>query len=153
MDLWRISNHADLTGRGGLRAGGRWHSAGRAIVYCAEHPALALLEILVHLEIPSLDDLPHSFQLLRIAVPDALQRESLAETAQPAGWISDANVTRNTGDAWLRNGSTSLLAVPSALVPFSTNWLLNPAHPDAAQCVIADIVRYPFDSRLVKRGG
>ncbi|MGH7819352.1 MAG: RES family NAD+ phosphorylase, partial [Candidatus Binatia bacterium] len=46
MTLWRISNHSELKGIGGLRASGRWHTAGRPIVYLAEHPALCLLEVL-----------------------------------------------------------------------------------------------------------
>ena len=51
MLLWRISNHLSLAGEGGLRASGRWYSRGRRIVYCAQSPAAALLEILVHFEI------------------------------------------------------------------------------------------------------
>jgi RES domain-containing protein len=50
MELWRISNYADLSGAGGLRAAGRWHSQGKRIVYLADHPSSALLEMLVHLD-------------------------------------------------------------------------------------------------------
>ncbi|AVT78400.1 hypothetical protein RPPS3_43380 [Rhodopseudomonas palustris] len=50
MELWRISNYADLTGTGGLRASGRWHSRGRRIVYLADHPSSAVLEMLVHMD-------------------------------------------------------------------------------------------------------
>lgn len=149
MDIWRISNHADLSGRGGLRAAGRWHSAGRAVVYCAEHPALALIEIMVHLEFRSLDELPRDFQLLRVAAPDALRRESLSPTALPARWTQDVSTSRAIGDAWLREGLTSLLAVPSALVPHASNWLINPTHADAGRLAIVERMRYPFDPRLL----
>ena len=70
MVLWRISNYADLRGMGGLRAPGRWHYAGQPIVYLAEHPALALLEILVHMEIAGVGQLPDRYQLLRVEVRD-----------------------------------------------------------------------------------
>ena len=50
MELWRISNYADLSGIGGLKAAGRWHSQGRRIVYLADHPSSALLEMLVHMD-------------------------------------------------------------------------------------------------------
>jgi RES domain-containing protein len=53
--LWRISDHATLDGGGGVSLSGRWHTAGRRIVYCAPNPATALLEVLVHTEI-SFDD-------------------------------------------------------------------------------------------------
>ena len=57
MRLWRISNHASLTGEGGLYASGRWHTRGQRVVYLADHPASALLEVMVHLEIDA-EDLP-----------------------------------------------------------------------------------------------
>jgi RES domain-containing protein len=55
MILWRISRHRDLSGAGGMRAAGRWHEAGRPVVYLAESPAAALLEVCVH---TSANDVP-----------------------------------------------------------------------------------------------
>ena len=77
--VWRISNYDDLNGLGGLRAGGRWHSRGRQIVYCSEHPAAALLEILVHLDI---DLMPEHFQLIEIAPEAGLDCAVLAPAAE-----------------------------------------------------------------------
>jgi RES domain-containing protein len=37
-----------LSGEGGLVVDGRWHSAGRRIVYAASSEALAVLEMRVH---------------------------------------------------------------------------------------------------------
>jgi RES domain-containing protein len=48
MRIWRISNFADLSGRGGMLIDGRWNRRGTPIVYCTDHPSTALLEILVH---------------------------------------------------------------------------------------------------------
>ncbi|HEY6852191.1 MAG TPA: RES family NAD+ phosphorylase [Terracidiphilus sp.] len=64
MILWRISNYADLLGIGAMEASARWHTAGRPLVYLAETPSSALLEILVHLEADD-DDRPDSCQLLK----------------------------------------------------------------------------------------
>ncbi|MFL6462844.1 MAG: RES domain-containing protein, partial [Bryobacteraceae bacterium] len=50
--LWRISNHADLAGIGGLRCSARWHSQGHRVVYLAWSPSAALIEAMVHLEFP-----------------------------------------------------------------------------------------------------
>ena len=49
-------------------AGGRWNSVGRAVVYLAEHPALAVLELRVHFDLP-FDLLPAYFVLMRVMVP------------------------------------------------------------------------------------
>lgn len=153
MNIWRISNHRDLAGAGGLRAGGRWHSPGRPIVYCAEHPASALLEILAHLDVANLAALPDGYQLLEIAVPDALEIESLPTHALTLKWQSDEASTQAIGDRWLARRSSALLRVPSALVPKVWNYLINPSHPDAALLNITAAVRYPFDTRLFKLVG
>jgi len=39
------------------------------MVYLADHPALALLDVLVHLDV-ALDDLPDDYVMLRVALPD-----------------------------------------------------------------------------------
>jgi RES domain-containing protein len=142
--LWRISNHEDLSGFGGLKVAGRWHSAGRPVVYLAEHPALALLETLVHLEIRTLEDLPDNYKLLRVEAPDGI---ALTPAQPSAGWQSSPAITRRLGDDWLAARQTALLRVPSVLVP-GHNTLLNPLHPDAHQIAIAETLNWPFDARL-----
>jgi RES domain-containing protein len=69
MHLWSISNHADLSGAGGLGAGGRWHSAGHAIIYCGTSPAACLLEALIHVSVRRPEELPLHYQLLAIDLP------------------------------------------------------------------------------------
>ena len=147
MLLWRISNYADLIGAGGMLASARWHTAGRPIVYLAETPAGALLEVLVHLELDEAHR-PATYQLLRIEAPDniALQR---TDTASLSGdWRVKESQTQARGDAWLRAGDTALLAVPSAIVPETSNWLLNPRHPDASLLRITHVLAAPYDARL-----
>ncbi len=148
MRLWRSTDHADLSGRGGLRFSGRWHSRGARIVYLSDHPAATLLETLVHLEVDP-EDVPDTFQLLAVEIPDDVRFESIAEDELAAGWQNNRVLTRDLGDRWLRENRSALLRVPSAIVPFATNWLLNPAHADAAHARIAAIVRAPFDRRLL----
>ncbi|WP_156438205.1 RES family NAD+ phosphorylase [Burkholderia sp. BDU5] len=150
MLLWRISNYADLKGIGGLRAAGRWHYAGQPVVYLAEHPALALLETLVHLEIRSVDQLPDGYQLLRVEIPDAVTVAEIAEADTPVDWRQNPGWTRGAGTEWLGAQPSALLRVPSAVVPFAHNCLLNPAHPDAGVVRIVEIVQAPHDSRILK---
>jgi RES domain-containing protein len=148
--LWRISNHADLKGRGGLRAGGRWHTKGREVVYCAEEPTGALLEALVHIEVESLDELPKSYQLLRIAFPRKVAVEEVALAALPSDWKGQTLLTRSIGDAWLAAGRTPVLRVPSAISPHAHNVLLNPRLLKQAGIRVISKSRYPFDTRLFK---
>jgi RES domain-containing protein len=149
MELWRISNYADLKGIGGLRASGRWHFAGQPVVYLAEHPASALLEILVHQQLSHSEYVPDSYQLLRIKVPDELAIAELQEADTPENWRADMQWTQSAGTEWLAGGATALLKVPSAILP-ATNFLLNPAHPDAARLEIAEVLQVSHDRRILR---
>jgi RES domain-containing protein len=147
--LWRISNHLALAGDGALRASGRWHSRGRRVVYCAENPATALLEILVHFEI-EIRDLPARYRLLKIAAPDDVRAERVSLDDMPSDWPEKTEVTRAIGDRWLASGSTALLRVPSVLVPETFNVLLNPVHQDAKRIVVTRVSEHVIDPRLLK---
>jgi RES domain-containing protein len=134
MLLWRVSNHPDLTGVGGTLFEGRWHRKGQLVTYLAEHPALALLEHIVHLEIDP-DDLPSTYKLSSVEVPAAVKIESLSEDdldSIAAGWRSSTNACQKASDPWFASAPTVLLGVPSVVVP-GRNYLLNPDHPDARQ--------------------
>ena len=114
---------------------------------------MALLEALVHLEIDSFAGLPRHYQLLQINAPEEMRRETLGDSLLGAGWSADVAMTRAIGDAWLLEGGAALLSVPSAVVPSSRNWLINPMHRDAARLAIAGVATFPFDTRLVKPRG
>jgi RES domain-containing protein len=149
MRLWRNSAHADLSGEGGLLASGRWHTRGRRIIYLSDHPASTLLETLVHLEVDP-EDLPDAYQLLAVDIPEDVRFELIEEDHLAPGWREDVGLTRGLGDRWLRENRTALIGVPSAIVPASVNWLLNPAHVDGAKARVTEIIRAPFDPRLFK---
>ena len=144
MVLWRISRHVDLSGRGGLTIAGRWHHAGAPVVYLAETPSGALIEVCAH---TSANDIPPSFTLLKVVGPD-LPFDEIELASLDQGWASRVEITRDLGSEWLKRGSSALLRVPSALVPESANYLLNPLHKDAGLFRIEKSYQYPFDARL-----
>jgi len=120
------------------------------VVYLAEHPALALVENLVHLEIDP-DDLPDTYQLIEVDLPDDVEAEALDAgklTKTNTDWRADLPFTQGLGDDWLRSGRTVLLRTPSVVLPSSTNVLLNPAHPGARRARIVSTTRPPYDRRL-----
>lgn len=145
MELWRISNYVDLSGVGGLRAAGRWHSQGKRIVYLADHASSALLEMLVHMD---RDLIPPTYQLLRVAVPDDIVAGTVGPELPP-DWRTQTMVSRDIGDRWLDSSASALLQVPSAISGQGANFLLNPTHPDAARISVAEVIQAPFDPRLL----
>lgn len=135
---------------GGLKASARWHTRGHRIVYLSSTPASALLEILVHLEIEE-EHLPRSYKLLEIQVPHDVGIEKVEDREKlPNGWPKKLSLTRALGDHWLVRNSSALLQVPSALVPHTSNFLLNPLHKEAARILVASISRQGFDRRLLQ---
>jgi len=146
MILWRVSRFRDLVGIGGLRASGRWHTAGRPIVYLAESPAGAMVEVCVH---TASNNVPPAIIMLQVEGPD-ISIPAVALEDLKGDWIKDVDVTRAIGDTWLAEGSTVLLRVPSVVVPSTFNVLLNPVHVQAREFEITQVYVYPFDVRLKK---
>jgi RES domain-containing protein len=109
-------------------------------VYLAEHPALAALELRVHLDLP-FELLPADFVLMRVTVPDGPLADADADADAAAATVA-------TGDSWLTEARSAALQVPSVLVPHSWNLLLNPRHPEAARAEVHEIEPFGFDPRL-----
>ncbi|MEJ6781597.1 RES family NAD+ phosphorylase [Aminobacter sp. Piv2-1] len=143
MRLWRIANYADLSGQGGKFSAGRWNFLGTPMVYCADHPATALVEILVHVDA---EDLPLTYQLLEIEVPD---KAKPAVPTLSSNWQDDLNETRQIGTNFIAAGNTPVLEVPTVVVPFARNYLLNPMLLDQHGIRVAGVTTHPFDARLL----
>jgi len=148
-ELWRISNHHSLAAVGGRLAGGRWHTAGRPIIYLAESAAGALLEILVQLDLED-EELPRSYNLMRVMVPIELKIEALS-APEGNSWKYEPATTQAIGGEWLTTGRSALARVPSVIMPSTWNYLLNPSHADAARVEIAEVTPADFDSRLLRK--
>jgi RES domain-containing protein len=138
--------YADLKGEGARLVGGRWNSPGRAAVYLAEEPALAVLETLVHLDLDP-DTIPVDYVLMNV---------DLAELATTSDWLEEGPATapsdvecRALGDSFLESGRALALRVPSVIVALSCNLVLNPAHPLIARVRIHSIEPFAFDRRLL----
>lgn len=143
---------------GGLMVAGRWHSRGRPITYCSPHPATALLEWFVHLELNQ-DTIPDLVPYIVIDAADTISSERITVDQLSPEWRTDEAVTREIGDSWLKAARSPMLFVPSALVPETENILLNPLHPDLhladagkAGVRIIETRDEQFDPRLVKFG-
>jgi RES domain-containing protein len=141
---WRLCRapFADLNGDGARRFGGRWNSPGRAVVYTAENPALAILEVRVHLDLAP-DLIPDDYVLMEIEL-GAVAMASLGG----ASMERVMEQPRQAGDAWLGLGKEPVLRVPSFVAPFSGNFLLNPAHPDMTAVSVVAVRPFSFDRRL-----
>jgi RES domain-containing protein len=146
--VWRLASglYSPLDGEGARRAGGRWNSSGHAAVYTSESLALCLAESLVHITGP----LPRTYLSFKIYVPDDAI-ETIDTRSLQTGWQDDLVYTRGVGDEWLTSRRSLALAVPSVVLPESTNVILNPLHPRSTELRVADQQPFTFDARLRPR--
>ncbi|PTE12530.1 RES family NAD+ phosphorylase [Mesorhizobium helmanticense] len=144
MRIWRISSYADLSGIGGTVTAGRWNVLGTPMVYCSDHPATALLEILAHIDA---EDLPATYQLLEIEVPGTL---AISSPELPADWKDEPAMTRQLGTDFVAAAVHTAMEVPCVIVPFAKNYLLNPALLERDGITIISATIHPIDTRLLQ---
>jgi hypothetical protein len=97
-----------------------------------------------------MDDLPTSYRLHAVDIDESATIETIDEHHLPPNWRDDATITRTIGDKWLAESRTLLLSVPSALVPFASNWLLNPELSESTNVKIESSYHVPYDPRLLR---
>ena len=132
-------------GEGARISGGRWNSAGRAVVYTAATTSLGLLEKIVYTKarlLPFYFTVPVTF--------DADLVETVEPGRLPADWRSlPAPFTlKRIGDDWVDSTRSCILEVPSVIVPHESNYILNPKHPDFGATEIGALVDLDIDHRL-----
>jgi RES domain-containing protein len=148
---WRVvkRRHADeaFNGEGAREYGGRWNSPGKRVVYASETTALALLEVLVHIDASVLDNytaIPITFDESMVTTVDV--------SVLPKGWnrYPCGMETRTAGDAWLQSAVSPALMVPSVIVPHEWNFLISPEHPEFRRMTIGEPVDFDIDLRLLR---
>ncbi|MFM2387014.1 MAG: hypothetical protein RL660_1771 [Bacteroidota bacterium] len=150
MQLFRIATQKyirDLSGTGSYHQAGRWHSQGTAIVYTSTSAALAMLETLVHF---SPQVVPVALQMIVLDVPNDLIRALQKDL--PAKWhdYSYHPEVRDYGDKFARAQKHLGITVPSCILPYSHNVLLNPRHEAMASIKIEEVVDISIDERLLR---
>jgi RES domain-containing protein len=150
VQAWRLVSvqraGTAFDGEGSYRYGNRWNHAGTRVVYLAQSTSLAALEVLVHAE--SYAELPE-YRAFPVEFDPGLVLE-LPEL--PPDWQQSPapSSTKSLGSRWASEGQTALLRVPSAVVPWEYNYLLNVQHPDQTRVRIGQPRAFSFDPRLDK---
>ena len=88
--------------------------------------------------------MPQDYQLLQVGLPPQadvnLFNGAVPPVAESQAW----------GMGWLAAGKTLLAKVPSTVAPYSFNYLINPAHPDALGVRLIKAQRWDWDERLAR---
>lgn len=151
LSVWRITTAAfarsAFSGEGARLYGGRWNPKGIPMVYTAASQSLAILEMLVQDQ-----PLRARYVMIEARIPSAVTIDRVSVDDLPSDWreIGARGKLQVIGAAWARKRSVAVLAVPSAIVPAESNYLLNPLHADFKRIKIGKPSTVETDLRLIK---
>ena len=152
LTVWRLLTarfaESAFTGEGARRYGGRWNRKGVPMVYTSGSQSLAMLELLVQDE-----PLRARYVMIAARLPRNLKIERIATGQLPTDWrdIAAREQLQAIGADWARRRSSAALAVPSAVIPLETNYLLNPLHPSFTRIEFGEPEDFVTDLRLIRR--
>ena len=137
-----------MSGEGAYLYGGRWNNKGTRVVYLGTSLAQASMELLVHL---GRADVLNNYRKLEVSFDEGLMQH-IAIDDLPDDWADPSMATsvQTVGDDWVKDQSSLVLQVPSAVVTGEYNYLFNTQHPDFNKAVFSEIVPFNYDSRLLK---
>ena len=151
LTVWRLITarfaKSAFSGEGARLYAGRWNRKGIPLVYTAESQSLAMLEMLVQDE-----PLRARYVMIEVRIPKGMTIDRIKVQDLPSDWrdISAREKLQAIGTEWVTKRSAAVLAVPSAVIPAETNYLLNPLHPDFRRIKIGKPQKFETDLRLSK---
>ena len=98
----------------------------------------------------------HARSRVAIRKPDSIPRkvlqslETFFTLQRDADPEDDRNLSQRFGQTWLQEQRSPILRVPSAVIPWEHNYLLNPRHPQAARVRVCRKDLFRLDPRLIR---
>ena len=149
--VWRITTarfaRSAFTGEGARLYGGRWSPKGVPMVYTAANQSLAMLEMLVQDQ-----PLRARYVMIEARIPSTvrIERVSIDDLPSDRRELGARQKLQAIGAEWASKRKAAVLAVPSAIVPRESNYLLNPLHPAFKRIKIGKPSTVETDLRLIK---
>ena len=153
MQVFRITKtkyQNDLSGKGAELFGGRWNPIGTPALYTSAYRSLCILELLVH---TPKEIIPPNYIIQTIEIPKKLEREIVefdnATLAKNWDALQHEQWTEQLGRQQFEAGKLGI-KVPSAIIEFEYNIVLNPNHSTFKKIKLVDKIDFKLDMRLFK---
>jgi RES domain-containing protein len=150
METFRISKELyskSLTSSGSAN---RWNIKGQQVIYTGSSRSLSTLELVVHrgAVVPSEK---YKVMVISMADEDHLYKQ-IHLNDLPTNWRTFAaySTLQKIGSDWVNSQETLFLKVPSAVIPYEYNYVVNTEHPEFRNKVyLTRTEDYFWDSRLL----
>jgi RES domain-containing protein len=150
MEVFRIVQEIHSLSLNSSGSPNRWNLRGQRVIYTGSSRSLSTLELIVHKSSvnPSLN---YKVIAISIADDDSLKKQIYINDL-PKNWRTMAAYSslQEIGSNWYVNQESLVLKVPSAVIPYEYNYVINAEHPLFEEHV--RIIRredYFWDNRLI----
>lgn len=150
MEVFRICKEEfsrQIQASGGAN---RWNAQGHNVIYAGSSRSLSTLELVVRRAsiLPVIN-----YKVMVISIPDDDSIITHIHLSRlPQNWRTLAAYSRlqEIGSKWYTTQISLVLKVPSAIIPFEYNYVLNTEHPDFNRSVkLVRVEDYFWDKRLL----
>jgi len=127
----------------------RWNKKGEFVIYAGSSRSLSTLELIVHRSAiqPAIE-----YRVVVLSISDDPNLyQTFSPNQLPHNWknIIAYPYLQQMGSQWYKNQESLLLKVPSAIIPFEYNYILNTTHSAFNEHVqLVRNERYFWDERL-----
>ncbi|UFH57653.1 RES family NAD+ phosphorylase [Spirosoma sp. KNUC1025] len=150
MEVFRISKEVYAQSLRSSGSANRWNTKGQQVIYTGASRSLSSLELVVHRGAIQPTS-TYKVMVISIADDDYLMR-TVQLKELPANWrtLGGYAALQTIGSNWYTSQESLILKVPSAIIIYEYNYIINTEHPDFGQHVqLVRIEDYFWDSRLL----
>ncbi|MEI6434984.1 MAG: RES family NAD+ phosphorylase [Bacteroidota bacterium] len=150
MEVFRISKETHANNLNSSGGENRWNKRGQKVIYTGASRSLSTLELIVH-KSSIVPMVLYKIMVIYIADNENLVRQiRINELRKDWRTLAAYSTLQNIGSQWYDHQETLLLKVPSAIIPFEYNYVINTEHPDFIQKIqLIRIEDYFWDDRLL----
>ena len=150
MEVFRISKEVYSRTLSSSGSANRWNTKSQQVIYAGSSRSLSSLELVVHRGSIQPSAL-YKMMVISIADEDYLIKQIQSKDL-PANWRSLGGYAalQQMGSSWYSRQESLVLKVPSAIIVYEYNYVINTEHPEFSRSV--QLVRtedYFWDSRLL----
>ncbi len=125
----------------------RWNKDDEFVIYTASSIALATLEMVAHRSsiVPK-----KNYKILEIEIPDD-EIAAINTKKLPKNWrtVEAYPELQDIGSIWYHSRESSVLKIPSAIVPQEFNYMINYNHPNFKKVKLLKKMDLNWDTRIL----